>query len=76
MLSQKVKDQYWRKDGRDLISPIVKYGIKMLSIGFFVNKEDAVVWRGAMASNALKQLIVTLIGVNLIISLLIFHGYK
>ena len=29
----------------------------MLSIGFFVNKEDAVVWRGAMASNALKQLI-------------------
>ena len=46
-----------KKDGRDLISPINKYGVKMLSIGFFVNKEDAVVWRGAMASNALKQLI-------------------
>ncbi|NLZ95498.1 MAG: Mrp/NBP35 family ATP-binding protein [Bacteroidales bacterium] len=46
-----------KKDERDLISPIVKYGIKMLSIGFFVNKEDAVVWRGAMATNALKQLI-------------------
>lgn len=46
-----------KKDGRDLISPITKYGVKMLSIGFFVNKEDAVVWRGAMASNALKQLI-------------------
>lgn len=44
-------------DGRDLIVPIENYGIKMLSIGFFVNKEDAVVWRGAMASNALKQLI-------------------
>ena len=33
------------------------YGVKLLSIGFFVNKEDAVLWRGAMASNALKQLI-------------------
>lgn len=44
-------------DGRELIVPIEKYGIKMLSIGFFVNKEDAVVWRGAMAGNALKQLI-------------------
>ena len=46
-----------KKGGRDLITPIVKYGVKMLSIGFFVNKDDAVVWRGAMASNALKQLI-------------------
>lgn len=44
-------------DGRDLIVPIENYGIKMLSIGFFVEKENAVVWRGAMASNALKQLI-------------------
>ena len=47
-----------KKDGRDMIIPIVNYGVKMLSIGFFVKKEDAVVWRGAMASNALKQLIV------------------
>jgi ATP-binding protein involved in chromosome partitioning len=46
-----------KKDGRDMIIPIVNYGVKMLSIGFFVKKEDAVVWRGAMASNALKQLI-------------------
>lgn len=46
-----------RKDGRELIVPIENYGIKMLSIGFFVNRDDAVVWRGAMASNALKQLI-------------------
>ena len=44
-------------DGRDLMMPIEHYGVKMLSIGFFVNKSDAVVWRGAMASNALKQLI-------------------
>lgn len=46
-----------RMDGRDLIQPEQKYGVKLLSIGFFVNKNDAVVWRGAMASNALKQLI-------------------
>lgn len=43
--------------GRELIEPAANYGVKMLSIGFFVNKEDAVLWRGAMASNALKQLI-------------------
>ncbi len=40
-----------------MIVPVENYGVKMLSIGFFVNKGDAVVWRGAMASNALKQLI-------------------
>lgn len=43
---------------RDMIIPVEKYGVKLLSIGFFVNPEDAVVWRGPMASNALKQLIV------------------
>ena len=43
--------------GRELIEPAANYGVKLLSIGFFVNKEDAVLWRGAMASNALKQLI-------------------
>lgn len=46
-----------RIDGRDLIIPEEKYGVKLLSIGYFVKKEDAVVWRGGMASNALKQLI-------------------
>ena len=46
-----------KKDGKDLIVPAEKYGIKTLSIGFFVNPEDATVWRGPMASNALKQLI-------------------
>lgn len=43
--------------GRELIQPAENYGVKLLSIGFFVNKDDAVLWRGAMASNALKQLI-------------------
>ena len=44
-------------DGRDLIVPIEKYGVKLLSIGFFVNPDQATLWRGGMASNALKQLI-------------------
>lgn len=44
-------------DGRDLIIPIEKYGVKLLSIGFVVDKNSPVLWRGGMASNALKQLI-------------------
>ncbi|WP_077197142.1 Mrp/NBP35 family ATP-binding protein [Prevotella ihumii] len=45
------------KDGRQLIEPVEKYGVKLLSIGFFVNPETATLWRGSMACNALKQLI-------------------
>lgn len=44
-------------EGRQLIEPIEQYGVKLLSIGFFVNPETATLWRGGMASNALKQLI-------------------
>ena len=44
-------------DGRDLIEPIEQYGVKLLSIGFFVSPDTATLWRGGMASNALKQLI-------------------
>ena len=44
-------------NGRNLIEPIEQYGVKMLSIGFFVDPQQAVVWRGGMASNEIKQLI-------------------
>ena len=44
-------------DGRELIEPIVRYGVKILSIGFFVDPGSATVWRGPMASNALKQMV-------------------
>lgn len=44
-------------ESKEMIIPIEKYGVKLLSIGFFVNKDNAIVWRGAMAGNALKQLI-------------------
>ncbi|MDR2841389.1 MAG: Mrp/NBP35 family ATP-binding protein [Paludibacter sp.] len=44
-------------NGKTLINPLEKYGVKMLSIGFFTDSKNALVWRGAMASNAVKQLI-------------------
>ncbi len=44
-------------NGTDVIYPVVKYGVKLLSMGFFVNPEDALVWRGPMATSALNQLL-------------------
>ena len=44
-------------DGRQLLIPAEKYGIEILSIGFVVHPDTATLWRGGMASNALKQLI-------------------
>lgn len=41
----------------ELIEPVENFGVKHLSIGFFVNPSEALVWRGPMATNALKQLI-------------------
>lgn len=44
-------------EGKDLIIPVERYGVKLLSIGFLVDNDRAVLWRGSMASNALRQLI-------------------
>ncbi len=44
-------------DGREMINPLEKFGVKFLSVGFFVDSESAMIWRGPVASNALKQLI-------------------
>ena len=44
-------------DGLDYITPAENYGVKINSIGFFIEPENALVWRGPMATNALKQLI-------------------
>jgi ATP-binding protein involved in chromosome partitioning len=44
-------------NNKDMIIPAENYGVKVLSIGFFINPDDALVWRGPMATNALKQLI-------------------
>lgn len=45
------------ENGRTLIEPVEQYGVRMLSIGFFVDAGQAVIWRGGMASNAIKQLV-------------------
>ncbi|MGB8491769.1 MAG: Mrp/NBP35 family ATP-binding protein [Bacteroidales bacterium] len=45
-----------RREGIDMIVPMIIHGVKVLSTGFFVDPADAVVWRGPMASNFLKQL--------------------
>lgn len=45
-----------KRDGKDFVVPVENHGIKLLSIGFFIDPDDAVVWRGPMASNAFKQL--------------------
>ena len=44
-------------DGVSKIEPIESYGIKLMSIGFFTKLDEAVVWRGPMASKALNQMI-------------------
>ncbi len=44
-------------EGHERIIPVEHYGVSMLSVGFFVRPEDAVIWRGPMATSALKQLL-------------------
>lgn len=44
-------------DGKELIVPIEKYGVKWMSIGYFAEAGQPLIWRGPMASNALKQMV-------------------
>ncbi|MDZ4821910.1 MAG: Mrp/NBP35 family ATP-binding protein [Flavobacteriales bacterium] len=44
-------------DGKSVLEPITQYGVKILSIGFFAEADQAIVWRGPMATKALNQLI-------------------
>ena len=44
-------------DGKSKMKPVENYGVKVLSIGFFTKPDQAVIWRGPMASKALNQLI-------------------
>jgi ATP-binding protein involved in chromosome partitioning len=44
-------------NGKGMIVPLNKYGIKLLSIGLLVDEKNAVVWRGPMASSAIKQFV-------------------
>ena len=51
------KPEGFKEGDLELIRPIESYGVKHLSVGYFVNPNDALVWRGPMATNALRQLI-------------------
>lgn len=44
-------------DNQDIIIPFEKFGVKWMSIGYFAAPEQALIWRGPMACNALKQMI-------------------
>ncbi len=44
-------------DGKEFLIPAERYGVKLMSIGFFIQPDDALIWRGPMATNALRQLI-------------------
>ena len=44
-------------DGKGIIIPLEKYGIKLMSIGLLVDEKNAVVWRGPMASSAIRQFV-------------------
>jgi ATP-binding protein involved in chromosome partitioning len=58
MLKAEFVNPYVNKvNGKDLIIPVERYGIKALSIGFFVNPNEATIWRGPMASGAFQQLL-------------------
>ena len=46
-----------QEDGRSKMKPVENYGVKILSLGFFTNPNEAVIWRGPMASKALNQMI-------------------
>lgn len=55
--AENYRPEVYRINDVDYIVPLMKYGVKVLSTGFFVDPADAVVWRGPMASGFLKQLI-------------------
>jgi ATP-binding protein involved in chromosome partitioning len=54
---EKFRPAVTRDEHGDHIVPLTKFGVKVLSTGFFVDPAEAVIWRGPMASNFLKQLI-------------------
>jgi ATP-binding protein involved in chromosome partitioning len=54
---EKFRPEVTRDKQGDHIIPLTKFGVKVLSTGFFVDPAEAIIWRGPMASNFLKQLI-------------------
>lgn len=55
MFGIKARPHVTKIDGKNKLVPLERYGVKIMSIGFLMEDESAVVWRGPMASSALKQ---------------------
>ena len=57
VMPQMIEEENYQGKGekKQLILPVEKYGVKWISIGFFVKPEQALIWRGPMAAGALKQ---------------------
>lgn len=55
MLGVNERPKIARINDKNKLLPVIKYGVKLMSIGFLIDSGDAVVWRGPMASSALKQ---------------------
>ncbi|MCX8473705.1 MAG: Mrp/NBP35 family ATP-binding protein [Sediminibacterium sp.] len=53
--TKNAKPQVFQQDGKNIIMPVEKYGLKLMSMGYLVEEKNAVVWRGPMASSAVKQ---------------------
>jgi ATP-binding protein involved in chromosome partitioning len=51
------KPKLVNKNNKSLMAPVISYGVKIMSIGFFSDGSNAIVWRGPMATKALKQMI-------------------
>lgn len=58
----KIKDEerptVMEKNGKQIMEPFNRFGIKIMSIGFFIDEKQAVIWRGPMVTNAVKQLLI------------------
>jgi ATP-binding protein involved in chromosome partitioning len=55
MLNVNQRPKLMRADNRTVMIPVEKYSMKLMSIGFLIDQNDAVVWRGPMAATALRQ---------------------
>jgi len=54
---EKERPQVRKEEDKDIMIPVNKYGVKIMSIGFLMSSDDAVIWHGPIASKALNQLL-------------------
>ena len=53
---QKARPSGTMKNGKEMICPVEKYGVKLVSIGFFISPGQSLIWRGPLAAKGLTQL--------------------